>query len=461
MRAYRVSSWPCRSGFVRASALACVVGLAVGCGGGSSNSSGSGTSSAGGSSSSQHGTAPEPTVQSLTSCGNKGTKTANIGILVPVTGAFAADAKDVVNAGTMAMNDLNAAGGVCGGKARYIFKPVVADTENQRADAVISGFKRLSTTSDLNFVMTAYASTSNFEETLMSRANMPYLISANAAQTRGIIAKNPSKYPTVWSRVPSYDAYSTALPHLLEQWGKQGKLKLGNRTAYIISSDDPYGSTIAKGLRAEFQKLHWKITGYETVPAFTVTDWHAALGRIRANPPTIVILTDSAPPIDAAFQNQFMQNPVNSLVFLQYGPSVPEFTKLAQKNANGIIYNLLGGAIPTLASAQQIESEYQKKYGNGGYFSVIAYNEVMLYAYCVKQVGDPTDRTAIGKCLGTLDIKTPAGRLVFDQQTHLAKEGDNYMPILFFQIQNGKREVISPDKYASASVMPPPWMSAK
>lgn len=402
-------------------------------------------------------TTPAPTVKSLTSCGSKPVKNANIGILIPVTGAFAADAKDVVNASQMAMDELNAGGGVCGKKNRYKFKAVVADTQNQRADATASGFKRLSTTSDLNFIMTAYASTSNFEITLMAKANMPYLISANAAQTRDIISKNPSKYPTVWSRVPNYDAYGTALPQLLEQWAKDGRIKLGKRTVYIISSDDPYGSTIAKGLKASFTKLKWKISGYETVPAFTVTDWRAALGRIRENPPTIIVLTDSASPINAAFQNQFMQKPTNSLVFQQYGPSVPEFQKLTGKNANGVLYNLLGGAIDTRADTKAIRAKYQKKFGFGGYFAVAAYNQVFLYAYCVKKVGDPTDRTAIGKCFGTLDIDTPSGRLVFDQKTHLAKQGDAFYPIIFYQFQNGKRYVIHPKQYRSAQVTTPPW----
>jgi branched-chain amino acid transport system substrate-binding protein len=403
-------------------------------------------------------TTPAPTVKSLTTCATKTTDTAKVGILVPVTGAFAADAKDVVNAANMAINDLNAKGGVCGNGKRYKFQSVVADTQNQRADAVISGFKTLSTTSGLNFIMTAYASTSNFEETLMAKDNMPYLISANSAQTRGIVSKDPSKYPTVWSRVPSYDAYGTRLPQLLEIWGKQGRIKLGNRTAYIISSDDPYGSTIAKGLKATFTKMHWKITGYQTVPAFTVTDWHATLGKIRANPPTIVILTDSAPPIDAAFQNQFMQKPINSLVFLQYGPSVPEFQNLTKNNANGVIYNLLGGSIDTRPDTKAIKAEFQKKYGYaGGYFAVVAYNEAMLYAYCVHKTGDPTNRSAIGKCFQTLDIDTPSGRLVFDQKTHLAKEGVNYEPILFYQFQNGKRVMIEPPQYASGKPQTPPW----
>ena len=41
-------------------------------------------------------------------------KVAKIGVMVPLTGAFAADAEDVVNAAQMAVDDINAAGGVAG-----------------------------------------------------------------------------------------------------------------------------------------------------------------------------------------------------------------------------------------------------------------------------------------------------------------------------------------------------------
>src|SRR5262249_11881914 len=159
------------------------------------------------------------------------------------------------------------------------------------------------------FIMTAYASTSNFEIDLMKEDQMPYLLSANAAQTRDIISKNPSAYPTVWSRVPSYDAYNTELADLLERYDKEKKIKLRNREAFIVSSDDPYGSTIANGMKTKFESLKWKVSGFETVPFASVTDWRGILAKIRAAPPDIVIVTDSAPPNNAAFMNQFMENP--------------------------------------------------------------------------------------------------------------------------------------------------------
>ncbi|MCY3867518.1 MAG: ABC transporter substrate-binding protein [Chloroflexi bacterium] len=380
---------------------------------------------------------------------------AKIGIMVPLTGAYGADAEDVVQAAQIAVDDLNEAGGVAG----YTLELVIADTVDQRADAVTTAFNQLSNTEDLNFIMTAYASTSNFEIDLMAEVDMPYLISANAAQTRDIVSADPEKYHTVWSRVPSYDAYETALPELLEAYDEAGLLSLRDREAFIISSDDPYGTTIATGMRAQFESLGWSIVGYETVPVASVTDWRGLLAKVRENEPDILVVTDSAPPNNAALMNQFMENPPNSLLFLQYGPSVQEFLDLTGDNSTGLIYNNLGAAIDSKPEVNEIRDRYEELHGHrGGYFTVIAYDQVMIYATCLEEVGDPADRIAIGDCIGGLEMETLAGFLTFDQETHLAIQGPEFYPIQFYQIWEGERIQIEPDKYATGTFQVPPWM---
>ncbi len=380
---------------------------------------------------------------------------AKIGIMVPLTGAFGADAQDVVQAAQIAVDDLNEMGGVAG----YTLELVIADTVDQRADAVTTAFNQLANTEDLNFIMTAYASTSNFEIDLMAEIDMPYLISANAAQTREIISADPENYGTVWSRVPSYDAYETALPELLEAYNEAGMLTLRDREAFIISSDDPYGTTIATGMSAHFEGLGWTVVGYETVPFASVTDWRGLLAKIRENEPDIVVVTDSAPPNNAAFMNQFMENPPNSLLFLQYGPSVQEFLDLTGENSTGLIYNNLGAAIDSKEEVIEIRDRYEEIHGHrGGYFTVIAYDQVKIYATCLEEVGDPADRAAIGECIGSLEMETLAGYLTFDQETHLAIQGPEHYPIQFYQIWEGERIQIEPDKYATGSFQVPPWM---
>lgn len=380
---------------------------------------------------------------------------AKIGIMVPLTGAFGADAQDVVQAAQIAVDDLNEAGGVAG----YTLELVIADTVDQRADAVTTAFNQLSNTEDLNFIMTAYASTSNFEIDLMAEIDMPYLISANAAQTREIVSANPEGYGTVWSRVPSYDAYETALPELLETYNDEGLLTLRDREAYIISSDDPYGTTIATGMSAHFESLGWTVAGYETVPFASVTDWRGLLSKIRDVQPDIVVVTDSSPPNNAALMNQFMENPPNSILFLQYGPSVQEFLDLTGDNSTGLIYNNLGAAIDSKPEVIEIRDRYEAMYGHrGGYFTVIAYDQIMIYATCLEEVGDPTDRLAIGECIGGLEMETLAGFLTFDQETHLAIQGPEYYPIQFYQIWEGERIQLEPERFATGTFQVPPWM---
>jgi branched-chain amino acid transport system substrate-binding protein len=404
---------------------------------------------------------PEPTVKSLTTgCSKLPLATAKVGVLVPLGAAFASDTQQVVDAAGIAISKLNAAGGVCGKTKRYKLQIVKGNTQGMESSAVIAAANLLNTTKDLNFVMTSYASQSNFEIDLMAKNKMPYLMSANSQQTAAIISKNPSKYPTIWSRVPSYTGYETELPRVLNGLETEGKIKFVNgKTVYIIAATDPYGQTIAEGLKKSFPANGWKVIGYDEIPPAGTTNWQANLTKIKLDVPDIIVNTNSTASDGAAFANQFAASPTNSLVFLQYSPSVPEFRDLAKDNANGIIYNMLGGAIPTLASTKEITAEFSAKFGTPGYFAVVAYDQLMIYANCIKKTGDPTNRLAIGKCLGNSNLKTAAGVLKFDQKTHLALQSDDTYPILFSQIQDGKLNVFFPSKYASGNTFQKPkWM---
>jgi branched-chain amino acid transport system substrate-binding protein len=40
-------------------------------------------------------------------------------------------------------------------------------------------------------------------------------------------------------------------------------------------------------------------------------------------------------------------------------------------------------------------------------------------------------------------------------------QGDDFYPILFYQIWDGQPAIISPDQYKAADFQMPPWMSAE
>ncbi|MBW5437971.1 amino acid ABC transporter substrate-binding protein [Bradyrhizobium canariense] len=384
-------------------------------------------------------------------------KLAKIGVLAPLTGGSAADGNEMINGAKLAVEEINAEGGVVG----YKLQVVVGDTQNQSADAVTSAIERLANDRELNAMFTGYASGSNFEIETMAEQEMPYLIAANSAQTRDIIAPHPDKYPTIWSLNPSYDAYNTAMVPVLKGLQASGKLKLPNSKVALISSDNPYSKTVMSGLEKSFKEAGWTVTSTDLLPFGEIDNWRTFLAKVRQDDPAVIINTDYQPGNAAKFLTQFLEQPTNSLVFIQYAPSVPEFLKLTGKQATGVVYNLLGGTLntPKNPRAAEIIKKYKDKYGNDpGSYGPALYEEVMIYADALRKVGDPTKRLNIAKAIGETKKQIASGMLSFDPKTHLAVQADNAIPIQFFQIWDGKRVLFYPEQYADGEFRMPPWM---
>lgn len=358
---------------------------------------------------------------------------------------------------TLAVEEANAKGGVAG----YTFEVVQADTRNQQSDAVASAVERLLGEDNLNMIMTGYASGSNFEIVPIAEAGIPYFLSANSQQTRDIVTKDPSKYWGVWSLTPSYDAYETELVPVVQGLEKEGKVKLPGKKVALISSDNPYSKGIYEGLSKSFTAAGWTVTDAELVPFGEINDWHAFLAKVRQNPPDIVINTDYQPANAATFMSQFMEQPTKSLVFIQYAPSVPEFLKLTADKSSGVIYNLLGGVLNTPKDplAGEILAKFKKRWGvDSGSYGVALYEQAQIYFNALVKVGDPAKHKEIGAAIGASDTQTAEGRIVFDQATHLAKQGNDYVPIQFYQIWKGERVLFYPPAYATGEFREPDWM---
>ncbi|SDJ53510.1 branched-chain amino acid transport system substrate-binding protein [Salipiger marinus] len=380
-----------------------------------------------------------------------------IGVLAPVSGPAAADGQEMVNGAQLAIDQLNEGGGV----GDYTFELVVGDAADQSAAAVATATERLLSDRAMGAIVAGYASGSNFEIEMMSEMEMIYLISANAAQTRDIIADDPDAFPTVWSLSPSFDAYNTGVLPVIEQLIEDGKVSVEEKSLALISSDIPYSKTIADGLVESFESAGWEIKVNDLVPFGEIGDWRGFLAQVRQDPPAVVINTDYLPGNAAAFVSQFMEQPTDSLVFIQYAPSVPEFLDLTAGESSGILYNMLGAPLPGNASerAAQVVGDYEAAYGSTpGVYGPMLYESVMLYADALEAVGNPSDRVAIGEWIGASSTDTAIGKLEFDPATHLAVQGPEHVPLQFYQIQDGKRVLFSPEAYANGDFVTSPWM---
>ena len=380
-----------------------------------------------------------------------------IGVLAPVSGAQAADGQEMVNGAQLAVDELNAAGGVAG----HTFELVVGDVVDGAADKVTTAAERLLGDRDMGAIMTGYASGSNFEIELMAEMEMIYMVSANSSQTEAIISPNPGDFPTVWSLTPSFAGYNTEIVPVIDSLANDGKLDLPNKKVALIASDNPYSKGIADGMVNAFEGADWDVVTNDLLPFGEINDWRGFLGTVRDAEPSVVINTDYQSANAALFVSQFNENPTDSLVFIQYAPSVPEFIELTKEQSSGIVYNLLGGVLntPTNPRAAEVLGKYEAAYGNQpGTYGAALYEQVLIYAAALGKVGDPADRVAIGEAIGASSTQTAMGMASFDPATHLAVQSNDGIPLQFYQIQGGERVLFYPPVYATGEFVEPSWM---
>lgn len=385
-------------------------------------------------------------------------KTVVLAVLGAFAGPFAADAVEGYNGALLAANEINAAGGIDG----YKFVVEKFDTKDMTPDNVLSAVERLKATDNLGAIVTPFGSLSGFEMDYISEIGVPYMVAANSNQYRSIISKDPEKYSNVWSLAPSYDAYQTELPVVIEQMIADGSFKPKDKTLAIIGSDNPYSMPIFEGLKKSMGEHGWEITFEDVVPPVEINDWRVMLSKIRANPPAVIVNTEASSSNAASFMNQFMEDPTESLLFIQYAPSVPEFVELTKDNSTGVLYNMLGGPISERVSdrTKEIGKKYSDEYGyDSSIYGYICYEMVYLYADLLKKVGDPADYAGISAELATTDKEMVHGHVKFDPATHLSLQGNDYLPIQFYQIWEGDRVTIYPKKYATGESKQPPWIA--
>ena len=388
-------------------------------------------------------------------------KTILIGVPAGFTGPEAALAADWVRGFQLAIDEINANGGFAG----YQMKIIKADTKDMKPDQVLSAVNRLLANKDVHISMTGWASVTAFEIEDMARAEMPYLYDGAALAFKRIVEKDPDKYITQYNWCPTFYGYQTELPKRLEEWADAGlwQIKKG-KTVAMITSDIPYSLDIYNGLIKTFESMGWTITVRDNVPGGRILDWGAFLGKVRANPPDVVVNTDYLPSNSAIFTEQFLDNPTNSLVFSQYGPSVPEYVDLIGTKSDGIIYDFISMPLPG-ERYDHIYEAYKEKYPNlePDLYVFKMYDIVYIYADALKKVGDPAKHIEIGRAIGQTDKEVVMGRLRFHPQWHTGTEdwvdpGKGFVPTAFKQIWEGKKYILYPYEIAEAKFRLPPWI---
>ena len=380
-----------------------------------------------------------------------------IGCSFPLTGPVASDGEQMKNGVTLAAEEINAAGGIAGAKIKLsildtdVFDPAKIKTSlqkhiNDKVDALYEGY----------FIQ--------WPASMDIKANYgaPALnASTSIAQVTQI--NSDAKYQNIIQIDPPESYYGLGFPGFLNNLKKTTKWKPANNEIFIVEGDSVYSQTISKTCQQAAGKAGWKIKG--VIKVVTGAADYSPSAKAAKNSGAAVVMNTHYAPIDLAkWTKSWAANPGKSLVYLQYGPSIPAFLQLAGKAANGITWATVTGVYNDPVG-KIFRDAYQAKFNTSAGFSNSGsgYDAVNMLARAWAFTGDGQNykaniaqlRSMIHRGVnGGYWLRKNAG-LAYPAQTKDPGLGQAH---LFFQIQNGKQRIIQPAPYIETPFQIPPWI---
>jgi branched-chain amino acid transport system substrate-binding protein len=315
-------------------------------------------------------------------------------------------------------------------------------------------------------IMSVQSSTTNFEIDIAQQAGIIYYL-ASQSQLTVEYTKDIQKYWMIFSPEPPVDAYGDSLPALLTKWQAANLMPTGKgvkrNTVYMFTTQNSYSQLIRTDYLKTLPAAGFTIIGDDLAPEGDMADFSALLAKLRENPPYIFVSTDYRPGNHANFIKQFVQNPTNSYVYQQYGPSVSSYLTIAGSAATGVFWNTIIGLInsPKYPQGAQFYTDFKTRWGNepSWAYASTMYDCVFMWVQAVQKAGS-LDQKAVATAQEGLQYTGLDGTYVYDQN-HIAKAGEDYLPTLTYQIWNSQYMFVDPEKWAVAPFKVPPWMQTE
>lgn len=381
------------------------------------------------------------------------------GLVAPVTGPYSGDGQEMERGARLAIEDINATGGVGGRQVELI----VGDVGEQAPENYIQVEERLVSREGVAAASGGYTTSTSVEYDTYAQGGVPLFHTNTLQANTDYVVQNG--ITNIFQCCPTEIWYASGFLPLMQEWIESGAWTPSSQTAAVISSNDAYSISIATVMMDGLKELGWEITLYEEV-SVPYADWGPQLSKIRNNPPGLIFVTDYLAGDLASFAKQFASAPTPSLLYQQYGPSVPEYLELAGDSANGVIWSTVIGTLPDDMGGQ-FRQRYIDAYGSepGLSMSGAQYDILRLWALAASRAGDPYDSDLVSALVRGLTFRGVVGTYRFDPEELTAipypdavNDPSLGMPHLTYQIQDMQQVLISPAPYTNGTFTAPGWL---
>jgi branched-chain amino acid transport system substrate-binding protein len=398
--------------------------------------------------------------KSATSSGGGSRGSIKVVGIYPTSGVVASDGKEMANGVKMAVDEINARGGLVG----YTLDYVEIDDKDSTTDQITAAFNRAVSVEKADVIFSGYHLASGPEFDIVANAGVLYYNVNTRLAWLERYTGSPSKYWGSFQCDPTEAWYGQGFAFWVDAALKQGLLNVSAKTCSIISGQSAYGTVIASGFETQIKQLGWTVVTKDGVTEGSVPDWGPVLSKVKQAAPSVLFTSDFLTSDDAAMAKAWAATPTKTLLYQQYGPSVPEYLGLAGSAANGIVWATVLGLLPDKIG-NDFRTRYATKFGAqpGWANAGGCYDEVNVWAAAVAIAGDPKNYKAVATATESVIWRGTTGSISFENHTgrqYPAQTSDASLgqPHIIVQIQDGVQKVVSPTPFTSGTFVLPSWM---
>ncbi len=391
-----------------------------------------------------------------------------LGVAATSTAAIgAADHGDHINGTAIAVDEINKAGGILGRELKQQiidFDPLSPESSKQAVAVCID--------SKVDAISNPFMLPPLPAMEASSQYKCPFLHgSANRVSSEAVKA-DPAKFGHVFMVTSAETNYGWTFPTWLEHEEKRGVWKPKNRKIHIVQEQIAYTQTISKCAQDAIKKQGKFEIAKITDIQYPVQDWATVIRDLRRTDAGVIMMDHWVASELAGFAKEFAADPVpNSLVYLQYGPSQPEFITLTGAIGNGFCWSTVTGVY-----ADKIGSEFREKYKKrfsgvmGLAYTGIGYDIPFMLKRAWEAVGDPRKFTEVNDFIRTNPMRGVCGYYdmnnPYQEARHFPNVGFDDLQAdslekgqsqLYLQIQDREHKIIYPNDVAEGSLKPAPW----
>lgn len=386
-------------------------------------------------------------------------KPLTIGAALPLIGTAASDGIEMARASRLAVDELNARGGIDG---RQIALEIV-DVDIFDAASVRQAMERLAE-QEVDVITSGYLAHQDIAHEFIADSGIPYLHAATLDVMAQRVRNDPSRYGSIFQVCASDSNYAPRFVQMMSQLRDRGQWHPTSRRLTILQAAWDQTDLGLAEAAALADRNGWQI---EFLQPHSDEDasWARMADEIRVTDPAAIMIGNYLVDDTVAFLERFLLQPSNSLIYSLYAPSVPQFREMLGEKADGVIWATVTGTYSD-PRARAFATRYREQFGvnPGRSHAGIAYDRVRLMAHAWAFADNPRDSKKVTEELRQLVYRGVNGVYHFSDptQTTLTYPGRTADPSLaqahlVFQIQAGKQRIIDPAPYADAEFVPPSW----